>query len=164
MKLIKNTGSDRMIDELRLTLAPPSSLDLASPAFSLFAFAELRDLLEKLDACRVVLPTTNGGELGLTGSETDRAFRNRLQLRWLARECAAWIKKKVELRSAPALLPQSILIVGRQDSELHCVITGNCAFTTEGLGITPGNQFSLIQCSEKTFVNAVAVQGTGSFL
>ena len=56
MKLIKNTGSDRVIDELRQTLAPPSSLDLASPAFSLFAFAELRDLLEKLDACRVVLP------------------------------------------------------------------------------------------------------------
>jgi superfamily II DNA or RNA helicase len=155
MKLIKNTGSDRVIDELRQTLAPPSSLDLASPAFSLFAFGELRELLEKLDACRVVLPANNGDELGLTGSETDRAFRNRLQLRWLARECAAWIKKKVELRSAPALLPQSILIAGKQDSGLHRVITGNCAFTTEGLGITPGNQFSLIQCSEKPEESAI---------
>jgi hypothetical protein len=38
MKLINNTGSDRVIDELRQTLVPPSSLDLASPAFSLFAF------------------------------------------------------------------------------------------------------------------------------
>ena len=155
MKLIKNTGSDRVIDELRQTLAPPSLLDLASPAFSLFAFAELRDLLEKLDACRVVLPASNGDELGLTGSDTDRAFRNRLQLRCLARECAAWIKKKVEVRSAPALLPQSILIAGKQDSELHRVITGNCAFTTEGLGITPGNQFSLIQCSEKPEESAI---------
>ena len=149
MKLIKNTGGDRVIDELRETLAPPSSLDLASPAFSLFAFAELRDLLEKLDACRVVLPATNGVELGLTGSDADRAFRNRLQLRWLARECAAWIKRKVDLRGAPAVLPQSILIAGKPDSRLHRVITGNCAFTTEGLGITPGNRFSLIQCSEK---------------
>ena len=155
MKLIKNTGSDRVIDALRQTLAPPSSLDLASPAFSLFAFAELRDLLEKLDACRVVLPATNGGELGLTGTDTDRAFRNRLQLRWLARECGAWIKKKVELRGAPALLPQSILIAGKPDSELHRVITGNCAFTTDGLGITPGNQFSLIQCSEKPEESAI---------
>jgi hypothetical protein len=155
MKLIKNTGSDRVIDELRQTLAPPSSLDLASPAFSLFAFAELRDLLGKLDTCRVVLPATNGGELGLTGSDTDRAFRNRLQLRWLARECAAWIKKKVEMRGAPALLPQSILIAGKPDSDLHRVITGNCAFTTEGLGITPGNQFSLIQCSEKPEESAI---------
>src|ERR1035437_8992307 len=155
MKLIKNTGSDRVIDELRQTLAPPSSLDLASPVFSLFAFAELRDLLEKLDARRVVLPATNGDELGLTGSESDRAFRNRLQLRWLARECAAWIRQKVELRGAPTLLPQSILIAGKQDSELHRVMTGNCAFTTEGLGITPGNQFSLIQCSEKPEESAV---------
>jgi len=80
MKLIKNTGSDRVIDELRQILTPKSSLDLASPAFSMFAFAELRDLLEKLDACRIVLPATNDSELGLTGSDTDRAFRNHLQL------------------------------------------------------------------------------------
>ena len=109
MKLIKNTGNDRVIDELRQALASSSSLDLASPAFSLFAFAELREVLEKLDTCRVVLPAPNGADLGLTGSDNDRAFRNRLQVRWLARECAAWIKKKVELRTAPALLPQSIL-------------------------------------------------------
>ena len=155
MKLIKNTGSDRVIDELRRTLAPPSSLDLASPAFSLFAFEELRDLLEKLDACRMVLPAINGSDLGLTGSDADRAFRNRLQLRWLARECGAWIKKKVELRGAPALLPQSILIAGKPESQLHRVITGNCAFTTEGLGVTPGNQFGLIQCSEKPEESAI---------
>ena len=155
MKLIKNTGSDRVIDELRQALASESALALASPAFSLFAFAELREALEKLDGCRVVLPEANGSDLGLTGTENDRAFRNRLQVRWLARECAAWVKKKVDLRSAPALLPQSILIVGKAESELQCVITGNCAFTTEGLGLTPGNQFSLIQCSERPEESAV---------
>ena len=73
MKLIKNTGSDRVIDELRQSLTQPSSLDLASPAFSLFAFAELRDLLEKLDACRVVFPSANDGELGqFRGLKVDR--------------------------------------------------------------------------------------------
>ncbi len=138
-----------MIDELRQSLLPESSLDMASPAFSLFAFAELRQLLEKLDACRVVLPAANDSDLGLTGTDADRAFRNRLQVRWLARECARWIQKQVEVRGAPASLPQSILIAGKRESDLHRVITGNCAFTTEGLGITPGNQFSLIQCSER---------------
>ncbi|MBL8036708.1 MAG: DEAD/DEAH box helicase family protein [Nitrospira sp.] len=149
MKLIKNMGGERVIAELREVLRPTSSLDVASPAFSLFAYAELRDVLEKLDTCRMVIPTADGHDLGLTGSETDRAFRNRLQLRWLARECATWVTKIVELRGATAMLPQSILIAGKPDSEGHRVITGNCAFTTEGLGITPGNQFSLIQCSEK---------------
>ena len=138
-----------MIDELRQSLMPQSSLDMASPAFSLFAFAELRQLLEKLDACRVVLPAANDSDLRLTGTDADRAFRNRLQVRWLARECARWIQKQVEVRGAPASLPQSILIAGKRESDLHRVITGNCAFTTEGLGITPGNQFSLIQCSER---------------
>jgi SNF2 family DNA or RNA helicase len=155
MKLVKNTGSDRVIDELRKSLAPPSSLDLASSQFSLFAYAELRDLLEKLDACRIVLPNAEGEELGLTGSNADRAFRNRLQLRWLARECGAWIRRKAEFRIAPGRLPQSILIGGVSASEKQRVITGNCAFTTEGLGITPGNQFGLIQCSEKPEESAV---------
>jgi hypothetical protein len=149
MRLIRNTGNDRVIDELRQSLLPGSSLDFASPAISLFAFAELRELLEKLDACRLVLPAVSDGDLGLTGTDADRAFRNRLQIRWLARECARWIQKLVELRGAPSSLPQSILIAGKLESDLHRVITGNCAFTTEGLGITPGNQFSLIQCAER---------------
>ena len=147
MKIIKNIGNDRVYDELRPSLAAPASLDLASPVFSLFAYAELRELLDKLDACRVVLQGTDG-DLGLTGSDTDRTFRNRLNVHWLARECAAWIKKKVELRGAPGALPQSLLIASKADSALTRAITGNCSFSTEGLGITPGNQFSLIQCSE----------------
>jgi len=155
MRLVKNTGTDRVIDELRRSLLPPSSLDLASSEFSLFAYAEVRELLDKLDACRIVLPNSGGEELGLTGSNADRAFRNRLQLRWLARECGTWIRRKAELRIAPGRLPQSILIGGVPASEQQRVITGNCAFTTEGLGVTPGNQFGLIQCSEKPEESAV---------
>ena len=148
MKIIKNIGNDRVYDELRPSLVAPALLDLASPVFSLFAYAELRDLLDKLDACRVVLQGTSDSDLGLIGSETDRSFRNRLNVHWLARECAAWIKKKVELRGAPGALPQSLLIASKAEAALTRVITGNCSFSTEGLGITPGNQFSLIQCSE----------------
>jgi hypothetical protein len=116
-------------------------LALASPAFSLFAFAELRDLLETLDSCRIVLPAIDQDDLGLTGSDADRSFRNRLELRWLARECSTWIRKRAEVRGAPALLPQSILIAGKPQSETQRVITGNCPFTTEGLGVTPHAAF-----------------------
>jgi len=149
MKLIKNAGGDRVIDELRQALTPPASLDLATPAFSLFAFAELRDHLQKLEACRLVLPSANGLTLGLTGAEADRASRNCLMLPWLARECARWVQGKVEVRTAPSSLPQSILSAGQPGTERHRVITGTCPFTTEGLGTSPGSQFSLIQCSER---------------
>jgi hypothetical protein len=148
MKLIKNTGSDRVIDELRQSLTSPALLDLASPSFSLFAFAELRQLLENLTSCRLVLQQKTSEELELVGSDADRAFRNRLNTHWLARECASWIKRKVEFRDAPSSLPQSILIASEPSGGCRRVISGNCSFTTEGLGITPGNQFSLIQCSE----------------
>ena len=144
-----------MYDELRNALAPPSRLDFASSAFSLFAFAELRKLLEELDECRIVLQDSSAVDVGLTGSEADRRFRNRLNTHWLARECATWIRTKTELRGAPTQLPQSILIVGNPESPHHRVITGSCAFTTEGLGMTPGNQFGLVQCSDRSEESAV---------
>ncbi|MDP2619672.1 MAG: helicase-related protein [Hyphomicrobiales bacterium] len=148
MRLIKNSGNDRVVDALREVLGTESSLDVASPAFSLFAFAEVRSLLEKVAHSRLVLPTAQGTDLNLLGSEADRPFRNRLQAHWLARQCVQWITKKTNVRGAPAFLPQSTLITDHADASLRRVVIGNCSFTTDGLGITPGNQFSLIQCSE----------------
>lgn len=147
MRIIANTGANRVIDELCAGLMPSSSLSLASPAFSLFAFAKLRDLLLKLDGCRIVLGS-HDGEFGLAGTEADRALRNGLNLRWMARECAAWLGKTVQFRAAPKGLPQSMLITAGPDKETIRVITGNCPFSTDGLGLTPGNRFGLIQCSE----------------
>jgi hypothetical protein len=84
----------------------------------------------------------------LTGSDADRGFRNRLNLRWLANECSAWVQNKVDLRRTPRSLPQSLLIAGSPEEGAKRVITGDCSFSTDGLGITPGNQFGLIQCAE----------------
>lgn len=148
MRLIKNSGNDRVVDELRACLTPQSSIDVASPFFSLFAFAEIRTLLEKLEKCRLVIPTAENTELCLLGSESDRSYRNRLQSRWLAAKCGEWIQKNVEVRGAPSFLPQSAIIANHPDSPQQRIVTGNCPFTTDGLGLTPGNQFSLIQCAE----------------
>jgi hypothetical protein len=138
------------VDELRKVLVPQSTLSLASPAFSLFAFAELRDQLEKLVQTRLVLPLDAGKNIGLLGSALDRPFRNRLQARWLARQCADWIKRTVEVRAANGALPQATLITDNPNPALRSAITGNCPFTSDGLGLVPGNQFSLIQCSENS--------------
>ena len=149
MKLINNTGNDRVIDELNRSLATTATLAAASPSFSLFAFAEIRDLLARLSSCRLALSALqNIAAEGVLGSEADRASRNRLQAHWLAQQCANWIKRTVEVRAAATEIPQSILITERPDHEQRQVITGHCPFTTAGLGLTPGNPFSLIQCSE----------------
>ncbi len=148
MKLIKNKGSDRVIDELRKCLTPNDALDLASPQFSLFAFGEIQELLTKLAKSRIVLPNQKGTDLSILGNSSDRPYRNLLTARYLAKQCSAWLEKNVEVRNVFETIPQATLIATGQDSTLNRVITGNCPFTTEGLGITPGNQFSLIQAAE----------------
>ena len=147
MKLIKNTGKDRVIDALRAGLTATSKLDIATPAFSIFAFAELAAQLQALASCRLLLPVAQS-DLQLLGSEADRPYRNQLTTRCLARRCAEWIASRSEVRQTNSLLPQSSLIASDTDPALNRAITGQCPFTTNGLGLTPGNPFSLIQCSE----------------
>lgn len=155
MKLIKNAGNERVLDALSHSLTPQTTLAMASPAFSLFAFAELRQLLPKLVGCRLALPALPNPNLGLFGSEADRPFRNRLQMRWLATQSADWIKRTCEIRSAAGEIPQSILITESHEPGGQQVITGHCPFTTAGLGLTPGNPLSLIQCSETSAESAL---------
>lgn len=147
MKILKNTGADRVVDELRNSLVNGATLDLASPQFSLFAYGELKESLDSLESCRLILPALDSEPLNLLGSELDRESRNSLQARWLAKECSRWINKKVEIRRALGSVPQAAIITSSKPSARKALI-GSCAFTTDGLGITPGNQFGLVQSSE----------------
>ena len=45
-------------------------------------------------------------------------------------------------------MPQSAYFIRNLNLDQSRVITGNCPLTTDGLGLTPGNQLSLIQCAE----------------
>ena len=108
MKLIKNTGNDRVMDALRNGLSSSSKLDIATPAFSVFAFAEFAAQLQGLTACRLVLPDSSQIDLQLLGSDADRAFRNRLPGCGLARQCADWIFNRGEVRTTQTPLPNPV--------------------------------------------------------
>ena len=149
MKLIHNSGADRVIDLMRPHLQRGSQLGLVSPSFSLFAFAELRDALAGLEKVQLILPPDDEG-LGFLGGKGDRAARNRLQTHWLAVQCAKWISDKVELRRALGPVPQGAAVMRKPDATPEQVVLGSFAFTTDGLGVTPGNPLSLIQASEST--------------
>ena len=148
MRLLPNTGTERVVDELRATLVAGSTLDIATPALSVFAFGELRDLLSRLTNCRLVLPSPSANGLGLLGGEADRPYRNRLQTRWLATELAAWLEAAVEVRAARGAIPQSALIARSEPSESRSAVTGTCSFTTPGLGIAPSSDLSLVQITD----------------
>ncbi len=147
MRLIQNSGTDRVIDLVQPRLVPGGKLACVTPSFSIFAFAELRDALSKLDQVRLILPAADES-LDLLGGEGDRAARNRLQTRWLANQCAKWLSGKVDVRRAQGRVPQGAAAIGAPDGSVDQVVLGSFSFSTDGLGLTPGNPMSLIQASE----------------
>jgi len=144
----REPGADRVIDELRRSIATGGTLDVATPALSLFAFGELDDQLSILARCRFVLPSPGRGNLSLLDTDANRSYRNRLQTRWLAKQCAAWLDTHVDVRGALGTIPQSTLSLRSPETGPTCVITGTCSFTTEGLGITPSTGLSLVQATD----------------
>ncbi|MBX3690060.1 SNF2-related protein, partial [Dokdonella sp.] len=149
MRIIRNSGAERVIDLVRPQMQPGYRLDVVTPALSLFAFAELMKEAARLDRARLLLPQEGMG-LSDLGSDSDRASRNQLRTRWLAKRFAGWLAAKAEVRCAVGAVPQSALVVRDAQDRPHQVVLGSFAFSTEGLGTTPGNPLSLIQASETT--------------
>jgi len=147
MKLVCNTGNDRVVDLVSTELATSHSLDVVTAHLSIFGFDALRETLARITSTRMILPPV-GSDLMLLGDEADRAARNRLQTRWLAKKCEAWLRDGVDLRPTPASVPQGTLVVRDANSGPQRVVHGAFSLTTTGLGVTPGNPLSLIQASE----------------
>lgn len=147
MKLIHNTGADRVIDLIRPHLRRGNQVGCVTPSFSLYAFAEMREALSVLDRVQLILPSDDEA-LEFLGADGDRAARNRLQARWLANQCAKWVREKVDLRRASGSVPQGAVVIRKPGATPEQVVLGSLAFSTSGLGLTPGNPLSLIQASE----------------
>lgn len=147
MRLVQNSGSDRIIDLLRSRIEADQRFDIITPALSIYAFAELMSELQKLGACRLVLPS-DCSNLGLLGTVEDRPARNRLQVRWLAIRMLKWIERKSEIRGASGSIPQGAFVIRKSVGDPIQALVGSLAFTTDALGLTPGNPMNLIQASE----------------
>ena len=147
MKLIRNTGHDRVADLLQAVLVAGTRLDAVTPAISIYACEALQSGLSQSARCRFVLPAEVSG-LPLLGSPADRSARNRLQSRWLAGQIRDWLTTRAEIRLARDGVPQGALVVRDRASRPVQALLGSLGLTTDGLGLTPGNPLSLIQASE----------------
>lgn len=147
MRVIPNAGSDRVIDVLRKELADSVECDIITSVLSVFAFESLRNEVSSLDRCRLLVPCA-GNPLELLGTSADLPFRNRLQTRWLADELAQWIEKVAEVYLASDKIPQGAIILRKNEQKPFKVLLGSFGFSTDGLGLTPGNPLNLIQASE----------------
>ena len=144
MTILRNAGTDRVLDAVRPALRDGGHLDLASPALSLFALDELAWELSHAASTRLLLPGPDA-DLAHLGTEADRPARNRLQTHALARRAADWLAD-TQVRRAPGGVPQGALVLRGDTPRLG--IAGSFALSTAGLGLTPGNPLSLIQASQ----------------
>ena len=149
MRIVSNTGKDRVIDLIHPWLQPGCRIDLTSRTLSLHAFGALSKLLNSLANARLILPPA-GLKLDLNGSEADRAARNQLQGRWLAKGFADWFENTVEVRRADQEVPQGALVLRSADGHPQQVVLGSFSFSTDGLGLAPTNPLNLVQASETT--------------
>ncbi|OYT88687.1 MAG: helicase [Burkholderiales bacterium PBB3] len=156
MKFVSNAGTDRVVDLVCPWLKPNHQLDVVSTYFSLFAFGEVLADVPRLANARLVVPAQRPQDgsisvheqLGLLGTKADRAARNKLQTPWLARKFSAWLDAKAQVRHASGSIPQGTMVVRDDHGTAQQAVLGSFAFSTEGLGLTPGNPLSLIQTSE----------------
>jgi hypothetical protein len=147
LKVLPNTGRDRVVDAIRPGLQRGVAVDVATSELSLYAFAELREELGKAEGARLIVPE-EGLAGGLLGGVHDRAERNMLRCRWLAGQFALWIRDRVRCRRANGLVPQGAVVLRGPDGDPTRALLGSFGLTREGLGLAPGNPMSLIQSSE----------------
>ena len=113
MALIRNAGGDRVVDRLRKVLQDlesagadvRSAIDIVTSDLSLFAFDELRDLLNRIDHTRLLLSFDHDRVAGLLGVDGDRHYRNRLESRRIARQCLEWLNRRADVRDPVESLP-----------------------------------------------------------
>ncbi len=61
---------------------------------------------------------------------------------------AAWLESKADVRHASGPIPQGTLVLRDDKGSAQQAALGSFSFSSEGLGVTPGNPLSLIQASE----------------
>jgi len=147
MKVLRNTGQERVIDVLRAHLPECGYLDLATARFSLFAFQALRPELKKISSTRLIVPA-GLSPADLLGSEADRALRNALIAPWLASECQSWLRERTQAHEAPSGVPQATAVLRNGDEKASHALLGSFDMTTDGMGLAPGNPLGLVQCSD----------------
>lgn len=161
-KMIDNKSNGRICDELRDNLRKGSKLSIISAYFTIYAFNELKKELNKIDNMRFIFtePTfikkdkdltreyfiDKRNEKNISGNEFEIKLRNELKQSYIAKECAEWIREKVEIKSLKQSNPAQPRLVYIENSDENISINGTVDFTTDGLGVTHSNRIDSNMC------------------
>ncbi len=116
MKIINNV-TEKLADDLRVTIRPGSRVSIAAACFSIYAYEELRAQFETLDELRFIFTSPTflkekpqktqrefyiprlSREKTLHGSEFEIRLRNEFSQKAISHEFAQWIRKKAVFKS-----------------------------------------------------------------
>lgn len=151
-----NNITERVIDDLRQTLSDGNQVSIAAASFSIYAYEALKEELEKVDCVKFIFtsPTFNtdkaekqkrefyipklNRERNLFGSDFEIRLRNQLTQRAIAKECADWIRRKVNFKTNITHGSMNSFLNIKNGEETYTYIPFN-EFTTTELGLDRGN-------------------------
>lgn len=133
---------------LKAKIRPESTLSIVSAYFTIYAYEALKDALEPIGHLDFLFgepsfvkrldPSKTENKRFLIDS-VGLALANRLQQKRVAKECADWIARKVEIRT----IRQANLLHGKlyhvETDGVEEAILGSSNFTVRGLGLGEGN-------------------------
>lgn len=159
---ILDNKKHRVVDELKEELNKGSKLSVISAYFTIYAYAELKKELSKIENMRFIFtePTfvhkdqelireyyiERNPEKKMSGNEFEIKLRNEMKQAAIAKECAQWLEKKAEIKSLRQANPAQPRLVYIENPEDNVSINGTVDFTSDGLGITPSNRLDSNMC------------------
>lgn len=161
-KILDNRQFGKVGDELKSCIKSHSKISIISAYFTIFAYRELKRELNKVDKLRFLFtqPTfvrknkelvreyfiDRTSEHNISGNEFEIKMRNEMNQASIAKECADWIRDKVEFKSlvTPNPAQQRLVYIENQDDDVS--INGTVDFTTDGLGFSPSNRMDMNTC------------------
>ncbi len=140
--LLDNRNNGYVGNELKKRSFEGSKLAVLSSLFTIYGYAALKRELGKLSDSRLLLTDWQLQTLqSLVGTEAEVRLTNQLNQRRIAKECARWIRGKVEVKASrePYQSSQNLIHLMANGSGDHFAVHGSATLTPTGLGEVRSN-------------------------
>ena len=140
--LLDNRNNGYVGNELKKRSFEGSKLAVLSSLFTIYGYAALKKELGKLSDSRLLLTDWQHQTLqSLVGTEAEVRLTNQLNQRRIARECAKWIRGKIEVKASrePHQSSQNLIHLMANGSGDHFTVHGSATLTPTGLGEVRSN-------------------------
>ncbi|HNP50532.1 MAG TPA: helicase-related protein [Nitrosomonas nitrosa] len=144
--LLDNRNNGYVGHELKKHSFENSQLAVLSSLFTIYGFATLHKELTKLSNSRLLLTDWQDQTLqSFIGTEAEVRFTNQLNQRRIARECAEWVRGKVEVKASQETHQsnQNLIHLMPNGSSNHFAVHGSATLTPTGLGEVRSNGFQM---------------------